>query len=98
MGPSRSGHSTATDRTAPLVVAIDERAYPDEVQVDVDRWSDLARRALVELGIVGSAELTLTLVDPAAIATLNAEHLGGYRTDRRPLVPHRRCAGGGVDG
>jgi probable rRNA maturation factor len=53
------------------VVGADEQ---DAVDVDVERWSALARDVLVTEGRRG--ELTLTFVDAAEIASLNAEHLG----------------------
>jgi probable rRNA maturation factor len=46
----------------------------DEVAVDVARWWRLATQVLEDQGAVG--ELTLTFVDRAEIAALNAEHLG----------------------
>lgn len=54
------------------VVVSDEQ---DRVPIDADRWARLAEAALVAEGCVG--ELTLTFVDAADIAELNAEHLGG---------------------
>jgi probable rRNA maturation factor len=56
------------------VVAADEQAATDGVTVDVERWATLARAALDASGAHG--ELTLTFVDRAEIAALNAEHLG----------------------
>jgi len=56
------------------VVAADEQAATDGVDVDVDRWVALAHAALAAAGARG--ELTLTFVDRAEIAALNAEHLG----------------------
>ena len=56
---------------AVTVVGADEQTAVD---VDVDRWSRLAHAVLVAEGAVG--ELTLTFVDEAEIADLNAEHLG----------------------
>lgn len=54
-----------------VVIVADEQ---DDVEVDLDRWSALARAVLVDEGLVG--ELTLTFVDRDDIAALNAEHMG----------------------
>lgn len=43
--------------------------------IDTDRWARLATHALAEQG-VGRGELSLTFVDTATIAELNAEHMG----------------------
>jgi len=56
------------------VVAADEQAATDGVAVDLDRWAALAEAAVIDSGAHG--ELTLTFVDRAEIAALNAEHLG----------------------
>ena len=56
------------------VVAADEQGATDGVVVDVERWAALAEAAVVACG--GCGELTLTFVDRAEIAALNAEHLG----------------------
>ncbi len=58
------------------VVGSDARSADDspDVVVDVDRWSVFARRLLASEG--ASGELTLTFVDRAEIAELNAEHMG----------------------
>ena len=53
-----------------VVIVADEQ---DDVEVDLDRWSALARAVLVDEGLVG--ELTLTFVDRDDIAALNAEHM-----------------------
>jgi probable rRNA maturation factor len=63
--PSRTGG------TAPTVVCADEQ---DDVDIDAARWSALAEAVLRAEGAVG--ELTLTFVDRAEIASLNAEHMG----------------------
>lgn len=62
--------------TQPTVVAADERRADDspEVVVDVGRWERLAAAVLVDEAVGG--ELTLTFVDAAEIAALNAEYLG----------------------
>lgn len=61
----------------PTVVAADERSPDDspDVALDVDRWARLALAALCAEQATG--ELTLTFVDRADIAALNAEHMGG---------------------
>jgi probable rRNA maturation factor len=60
----------------PTVVVADERSHDDspEVVVDVDRWQRLALDVLVDCE--ASGELTLSFVDRADIAELNAEHMG----------------------
>ena len=60
----------------PTVVAADERSGSDVPTgaVDLDRWSRLAAEVLDAVDAVG--ELTLTFVDRADIAALNAEHMG----------------------
>ena len=63
--PSRTGG------TAPTVVCADEQ---DDVDIDAARWSALAEAVLRAEGATG--ELTLTFVDRAEIASLNAEHMG----------------------
>ncbi|MET0146371.1 MAG: rRNA maturation RNase YbeY [Ilumatobacteraceae bacterium] len=63
-----------TGADAVIVVGADEQAATDGVDVDVERWSELARAVLVDEARRG--ELTLTFVDRAEIAALNAEHLG----------------------
>ncbi|MET0457842.1 MAG: rRNA maturation RNase YbeY [Ilumatobacteraceae bacterium] len=63
---------TLTTFTAEVVVVgADEQ---DEIDVDVDRWTRLARAVLEAEHRRG--ELTLTFVDRDEIAELNAEHLG----------------------
>jgi probable rRNA maturation factor len=61
---------------AALVVAADERTAgdSDDVDVDVDRWRELALAALTAERAVG--ELTLTFVDRADIAELNSQYMG----------------------
>ena len=71
-----------TGAAAVIVVGADEQ---DEVDVDLDRWTELARHALEDEGRHG--ELTLTFVDRDEIAALNREHLGKDGTDRRAVVP-----------
>lgn len=58
------------------VVVADERSIDDspEVLIEIDRWHRLAVDALVSEEAEG--ELTLTFVDVADIAELNAEHMG----------------------
>ncbi len=64
-----------TDTADPVVIAVDEQ---DELAVDVDRWSMLARAALQHQG-VDSGELNLLFVDTAAMHSLNREHMGKDR-------------------
>lgn len=58
------------------VVASDERSADDspDVIVDVERWERLAVAVLLDEAANG--ELTLTFIDVAEIAALNAEHMG----------------------
>jgi probable rRNA maturation factor len=56
---------------SPIVVCADEQ---DDVDIDAARWATLAEAVLRAEG--ASGELTLTFVDPAEIAALNAEHMG----------------------
>jgi len=60
---------------APIVVAADERSDDDSpaVAVDVGRWQRLALDVLTDREVIG--ELTLTFIDRADIAELNAEHM-----------------------
>jgi probable rRNA maturation factor len=62
--------SSSTSGVATVVVS-DEQT---EVEVDSDRWAELASAVLRSEGMAG--ELTLTFVDRAEIAALNAEHMG----------------------
>jgi probable rRNA maturation factor len=55
------------------IVVSDEQT---DVDVDADRWADLARAVLRAEGRTG--ELTLTFVDREEIAALNAEHMGEH--------------------
>ena len=61
---------SSTSGVATVVVS-DEQT---EVEVDGDRWADLAAAVLGTEARVG--ELTLTFVDRDEIAALNAEHMG----------------------
>jgi probable rRNA maturation factor len=56
------------------VVGADEQTAVD---IDVDRWSRLARAVILAERAAG--ELTLTFVERDEIAALNAEHLGEHR-------------------
>lgn len=67
-----SGSPTGVDTPPEVTVVVsDEQA---EVQVDADRWGRLAAAVLRAEGRRG--ELTLTFVDRAEIAQLNAEYMG----------------------
>lgn len=62
------------------VVAVDERpedGRPEDEPVDLDRWRRLAASVLAGEGVTGPAELSVSFVDDAAMAALNAEHMGG---------------------
>ncbi|MGB6058787.1 MAG: rRNA maturation RNase YbeY [Microthrixaceae bacterium] len=67
------------NQSAPQVSGVDERDRPDETSaaVDLDRLTDLIANVLQSEGIPGSAEASLTLVDPDVIAELKAQHLDG---------------------
>jgi probable rRNA maturation factor len=58
------------------VVVADERTPDDPpgLDVDLERWSGLARAVLADEQAVG--ELTVTFVDRTEMAALNAEHMG----------------------
>ena len=56
---------------SPIVVCANEQ---DDVDIDAARWTALAEAVLRAERAIG--ELTLTFVDPAEIAALNAEHMG----------------------
>jgi len=56
---------------SPIVVCANEQ---DDVDIDAVRWTALAEAVL--RAERASGELTLTFVDPAEIAALNAEHMG----------------------
>ena len=62
--------SSSTSGFATVVVS-DEQT---DVEIDADRWADLATAVLQTEGRTG--ELTLTFVDRDEIAALNAEHMG----------------------
>ena len=62
---------TLTATADVVVVGADEQ---DDVPLELTRWTALAEAALRDEG--RSGELTLTFVDQADIAELNAEHLG----------------------
>jgi probable rRNA maturation factor len=50
------------------VFGADEQAH---VEIDVDRWVQLARDALTDEGVAGEAELSILFVDETAMAELN---------------------------
>lgn len=68
---------TGGSRTAqPVVVGQSDLDDADsDSGVDVERWQDLARRALETEGI-STGELSLLFIDTEAMAALNAEHMG----------------------
>ncbi len=80
-GSDRTGADTPTgasgsDPTGISVVVDDVRSASDspDVEIDLPRWERLARASLAWFDLVG--ELTMTFVDAAEIAQLNAQHLG----------------------
>ncbi|MHB1137881.1 MAG: rRNA maturation RNase YbeY [Microthrixaceae bacterium] len=60
----------------PRVAAGDDRDVADP-DTDLDGLADLLAQVLAREGVAAHAEASLTLVDPAAIARLKAEHLDG---------------------
>ena len=58
----------------PVVVGQSDLDDADSA-IDVERWQELARRALETEGI-SSGELSLLFIDTEAMAALNAEHMG----------------------
>ena len=64
-------------KTPVSVVCADERSDGSDggaARIDTDRWAELAEAVLRAEGAQG--ELTVTFVDTADIAELNAEHMG----------------------
>ena len=55
------------------IYAADEQA---DLPVEVNRWSELARSALVAEGITSDTEVSLLFVDEQTIASLNERFLG----------------------
>ena len=58
----------------PVVVGVDEQS---DVVVEVERWTELARRVLEDEGIGSESELNLTFVDATEMTGLNRTHMGG---------------------
>lgn len=56
-----------------MVFGADEQ---ESEPVEVQRWTELARQALVAEGVRGDAELSLLFVDEATIADLNRRFMG----------------------
>jgi probable rRNA maturation factor len=77
------------------VVCDDARIEAADSPLDLDRWRRLAQCVLEDEGVLG--ELTLTFIDVADIAALNAEHMGvegptdvlsfPLDSDSQPCVP-----------
>lgn len=67
--PSSTGRPPVSDVE---VVVTDEQS---DHELDLDRWARLASDALAARGVT-RGELSLTFVDEAAIAELNAAHMG----------------------
>jgi len=72
-GPHRGAHDV------PTVVAADERT-PTDPHVHLEPLAALLAAVLAAEGAPASAEASLTLVDPAVMAELKAEHLDGDGT------------------
>lgn len=77
--PRATGLLDAVASELPAVTAADERT-DDATAVPLDDLAALLSRVLADEGAPSSAEASLTLVDPAVIAQLKAEHLGGDGT------------------
>lgn len=74
LGPPRaSTRSKVGGDSEPEVFCADEQS---DVEVDVARWQELARRVLIAEGVRGGTELSVFFVDRGVIADLNAEHMG----------------------
>lgn len=72
----RPGWTSPRRRTPPEgdleVFAADEQ---NDIVVDVDRWSTLARNVLLAEGVRGDAELSVLFVDETSIAALNQQFM-----------------------
>lgn len=55
------------------VFGVDEQS---DVELDLQRWIDLAQSVLIAEGVRRESELSLTFVDEATIADLNEQHMG----------------------
>jgi probable rRNA maturation factor len=55
------------------IFAADEQS---EVVVDLERWAELARRALADEGVRGLAEVSLIFAGETTMAELNAQFMG----------------------
>jgi probable rRNA maturation factor len=71
LDPDRPGTGPPEPEQPVSVVAADEQ---HDVEIDLDRWSALARAVVMDEGYQG--ELTLTFVDRDDMAALNAEQRG----------------------
>ena len=67
----------STGEGAVVVEATDDRPEGEAPVIDLARWRALAASVLAGEAVAGPAELHLAFVDEAAMAVLNAEHLGG---------------------
>jgi probable rRNA maturation factor len=47
-----------------------------DIEIDVDRWGTLARRVLIDEGVIGDVEMSLLFVDEPSISALNLQFLG----------------------
>lgn len=58
-------------------VAVEVASHDDDTPpVDAERWAGLLAAALTSEGVARGAEASLTFVDRATMAELNAEHMG----------------------
>lgn len=71
----RGGPPPPAAEAEPPAIDVQLGDEQDDVAVDADGLAALAVAVLRAEGIDGPAELTLTFVDEAAIAALNAEHM-----------------------
>ena len=92
-GPTHEGPG---ERCGPVVDACDDRSEPAAGHdgLDAPRWAELAAAVLRGEG-VSSGELGLRFVDPAAMAALNARHMGSVGPTDVLAFP---IDGAGVDG
>ncbi|MDY7102653.1 MAG: rRNA maturation RNase YbeY [Actinomycetota bacterium] len=106
--PGTAAPDAATPDVDGPVSAEDQR--PDEVRradpVELERWRVLAARVLADEDIPATAELSLAFVDEAAMAELNAEHMGSdgptdvlaFPLDGPEIAADPTIGGGAADG
>lgn len=72
--PSRAAPDTGSNGEAPSVAV--ELSVECDDDVDGERWSRLLAATLVAEGVAPGVEVGLSFVTPAAMAELNAAHMG----------------------